>query len=401
MDRPALFPLNPAMAATFAPPVMEARRWIAGRDFPADRPLINLSQAAPVAPPPQPIRAEIARAALEEPDAHLYGPVLGDPELRAEIAAQWSALYGGEVAPEEVAVTVGCNQAFVAAISTLAGPGDAVILPTPWYFNHRMWLEMAGVESRLLPCGQDCLPSAKDAEGLIDDRVKAIVLVTPNNPTGAEYPPSLIAKFYDLADSSGISLILDETYRDFRSDVGFLHELFSSDGCKKTFIHLYSFSKVFRLTGHRIGALITSAGRLAEAEKLLDTVTICPPRLGQRAALYGLRHMGDWVAEERAEILRRGDMLRALFAKHLPDWRVLSSGAYFAFVETPFGIDSDVLAEQLVAEQSLLILPGTMFEPRSAEGGSGRAERTLRIAFANADADGLAQTVRRLAAFRP
>jgi len=140
MDRPALTPLNPAMAATFAPPVMEARRWIAGRAFPSERPLINLSQAAPVSPPPRPIREEIARAALEEPDAHLYGPVLGDLELRAEVAAQWSASYRAAIAPEDVAVTVGCNQAFVTAVATLAGPGDAVILTTPWYFNHRMWL---------------------------------------------------------------------------------------------------------------------------------------------------------------------------------------------------------------------------------------------------------------------
>ncbi len=401
MDRPALFPLNPAMATTFAPPVMEARRWIAGRQFPPDRPLINLSQAAPVAPPPAPIREEIARAALEDPDAHLYGPVLGDPALREEIATQWSARYGGEIAPDNVGVTVGCNQAFVAAIATIAGPGDAVILPTPWYFNHRMWLEMAGVEARLLPCGEDCLPSVAAAAELIDDRVKAIVLVTPNNPTGAEYPPSLISKFLELAECSGISLILDETYRDFHSSNGKPHHVFSVESWQNTLIHLYSFSKVFHLTGHRIGAMIADPARLEQAEKLLDTVTICPPRLGQRAALYGLRNMADWVAEERLQILHRGEILRGLFAEHLPDWRLLSSGAYFAFVETPFDVPSDVLAERLVAEQSLLMLPGTMFEPRRGEGGSGRAEHRMRLAFANADKVGLAETARRLAAFRP
>ncbi len=401
MDRAASSPLNPALAATFSPPVMEARRWIAECDFPADRPLINLSQAAPVAPPPEPIRAEIARAALEEPDAHIYGPVLGDPELRAEIAAQWSATYGGDIAPEDVAVTVGCNQAFVAALATLAGPGDAVILPTPWYFNHRMWLEMAGVEARLLPCGEDCLPDVEAAAALWDERVKAIILVTPNNPTGAEYPPDLIANFYDLAESSGISLILDETYRDFRQSTDAPHDVFKNTDWKNTLIHLYSFSKVYRLTGHRIGALITDPARLSQAEKLLDTVTICPPRLGQRAALFGLRNMGDWVASERLEILRRGEVLRALYAERLPDWRLLSSGAYFAFIEPPSDLPSDILAERLVAEQSLLALPGTMFGPRRKDGGSGLAERTIRLAFANADDEGLAEAVRRLADFKP
>ena len=85
-----LSPLNPAMAATELPPVMEARRWIAGITFPDDRPLINVSQAAPIDLPPLGLRQAIAEASLNDPNAHLYGPVLGLPELRAEIAPQWS-----------------------------------------------------------------------------------------------------------------------------------------------------------------------------------------------------------------------------------------------------------------------------------------------------------------------
>lgn len=86
-------PLNPHMAATFPPPVMEARRWLAGVSFPPERPLINISQAAPVDLPPLALRQAIAEAAISNPEAHLYGPVLGLPALRAEIAAQWSAQY--------------------------------------------------------------------------------------------------------------------------------------------------------------------------------------------------------------------------------------------------------------------------------------------------------------------
>ena len=102
-------------------------------------------------------------------------------------------------------------------------------------------------------------------------------------------------------------LILDETYRDFLRRDGRPHDLFADPGWRDTLVHLYSFSKSFRLTGHRTGAMIASAERLAEAEKVLDTVTICPPQLGQKAALWGLRYLGDWVAGERAEILRRRD----------------------------------------------------------------------------------------------
>ena len=108
-------PLNPALAATFAPPVMEARRWLDGVIFPPGRPLINVSQAAPVDPPPLALRQAIAEAALNIPAAHLYGPVLGNADLRAEVAAQWSLAYGGTITPAQVAITQGCNQAFCAA----------------------------------------------------------------------------------------------------------------------------------------------------------------------------------------------------------------------------------------------------------------------------------------------
>ena len=120
-------PLNPAFALTDPPPVMEARRWLEGVTHPADRPLINISQAAPVDIPTLGLRQALADAALNNPEAHLYGPVLGLPALRAEIASQFSAAYGGQIDPTEVAITQGCNQAFCAVMSTLAGAGDEVI----------------------------------------------------------------------------------------------------------------------------------------------------------------------------------------------------------------------------------------------------------------------------------
>ena len=129
---------------------------------------------------------------------------------------------------------------------------------------------------------------------------------------------------------------------------------------------------------------------------MLDTVTICPPQLGQKAALWGLRHLSDWVAGERLEILRRRDAARAAIAA-APGWKVLGCGAYFAYVEHPHPLPSDQLAPLLVRELSLLVLPGTMFGPTLAEGGDGAPERQLRIAFANVGSDGLATLGARLA----
>jgi aspartate/methionine/tyrosine aminotransferase len=389
-------PLNPAFAATEPPPVMEARRWLVGVAHPAHRPLINVSQAAPVESPPLGLRQALAEAALNDPSAHLYGPVLGLPALREEIAQQWSAAYGGQIAPAQVAITQGCNQAFTAIMATLAGPGDEVILPTPWYFNHKMWLDMASVTTVPLDTGTTLIPSAEAAAALITARTRAIVLVSPNNPGGVEYPAATLTAFRDLARANGIALIVDETYRDFDSRTGSPHDLFADPDWAETFIHLYSFSKAYRLTGHRVGAVVASQARLAEVEKFLDTVAICPGQLGQIGALWGMRNLGQWVAGERDEILSRRRAMTEGFAA-LQGWTLLGCGAYFAYVEHPFDIASDALCKRLVTDASLLMLPGTMFQPE----GSAAGRRQIRIAFANVDAAGIAEMFRRLAAFQP
>lgn len=391
-------PLNPNLARALTPPIMEVQAWVRQTTFPPGRPLLNLSQAAPVEPPPRALAQAMAEASLNDPGAHLYGPVLGDTALREEIAARWTILYGAEIDGAEVCITSGCNQAFCTAAATLCAPGDAVMIPVPWYFNHKMWLDMTGVEAIPVPCDDAMLPDIEAARAAMTPAVRAILLVSPNNPTGTEYPPALLDAFYALARAHGACLILDETYRDFHSAPGAPHNLFAQPDWREGFIHLYSFSKVFRMTGHRIGAIVAGADRLAAAEKFLDTVAICPARLGQIGALWGLRNLGNWVAGERAEILARRAAVTAAFAETLPGWRLRGAGAYFAFAEPPFGIPARTLAQRLLREQSLLVLPGTMFTPEGAGWGG---ENCLRIAFANTDAAGIVEMGRRLAEFRP
>ncbi len=391
-------PMNPNLAATFPPPVMEARRWVEGKVFAPDLPLINVSQAAPVDPPPEALRQAIADTALSVPEAHLYGPVLGLPALRSEVAFQFSQAYRGTISEANVAITAGCNQAFCAAIATLARSGDEVILPTPWYFNHKMWLDMNGIRSVPLQTGPDLLPDPDRAATLINDRTRAIVLVTPNNPAGVEYPPALIAAFRDLARAHGIALIIDETYRDFHSADGAPHALFTDPDWDDTVIQLYSFSKAYRLTGHRVGALIASPARLAQVEKFLDTVTICPAQLGQHAALWGMRNLGDWLAGERREILARAQAVREGSAPLSErGWSLMGCGAYFAYFQHPFDLRSEQVAQKLVDQAAILALPGTMFTPENDPDGA----RQLRVAFANIDRDGIAAFFSRLARFRP
>jgi len=374
---------------------MEARRWLDGVDFTADRPLINVSQAAPVEAPHPQMRQAMADAVLQDDSMHLYGPVLGMPELRSELAARTSRIYNGSLDASEVAITSGCNQAFAAAIATLCAEGDEVIIPVPWYFNHKMWLDMAGAKAVPLKCEGDMMPDPWDAAKLITPRTRAIVLVTPNNPTGAEYPDDLITAFYDIAKSRGIALIVDETYRDFHSSTDIPHSLFQRADWADTLIHLYSFSKAYRLTGHRVGAIAASETRLAEVEKFLDTVAICPNQIGQYGALWGMQNLDEWLAGERNEILTR----RAAITQNMPmleaqGWSLLGLGGYFAYLRHPFARSSAELAPALVRDAGVLTLPGTMFYPADAPA----AANEVRIAFANLDAAGIATLFTRLEA---
>jgi aspartate/methionine/tyrosine aminotransferase len=340
------------------------------------------------------MRQVMADVALTRDDAHLYGPVLGLAELREELAAQTSRNYAGDITAAQTAITSGCNQAFAAAIATLCGEGDEVILPTPWYFNHKMWLDMSGVRSVALKTGSDLLPDPEAAAALITDRTRAIALVTPNNPAGVEYPADLVRAFFELAQSRGNSLILDETYRDFDSRTGPPHDLFQDPDWHSTLIHLYSFSKAYRLTGHRVGAIIASETRLAEVEKFLDTVAICPSQIGQHAALWGMQNLSQWLAGERDEILSRRQAITDNMHKIAPKgWKLLGLGGYFAYMQHPFAESSADLGPRMVRDAGILCLPGTMFCPDTDPSG----QRQLRIAFANLDAPGIGVLFDRLA----
>ena len=384
-------------SATFPPPILEAKSWLSQVQLPPEKPLIDLSQAAPALPPPVEMREAMAEAVLTDPSIHLYGPDLGHMPLRAALAEQTTRLYKGLVRPEQVAITSGCNQAFCAAIASLTDQGDEVILPTPWYFNHKMWLDQSGVTAVPLTTDASFLPDPDQARALITPKTRAIILVSPNNPTGAEYPPALIEAFYLLAREAGIHLILDETYRDFRASELPAHDLFADPDWPEAFIHLYSFSKAYRLTGHRVGAMITSVSRLAEVEKFIDSVTICPTGLGQAAALWGLRNLDEWLKGERLEILTRRQAAEEAF-EPLKDcgWKLHSSGAYFAYASHVDATNTPNAALKILEETGLLMLPASMFRPQSDPAGASE----FRIAFANIDAATIKEMGNRLETFR-
>ena len=380
--------LSPAISRIEAPPIAEAMAWV--RPGERNRALLNLCQAVPSYEPAEALQSEIARLAYD-PAVHLYTDNHGIPELRSALARHMAADYYGLIHPENVSITSGCNQAFCAAIMALAQRGDNVVLPAPYYFNHQMWLDMLGVEKRIVQAFAEgrAYPLPGDAAALIDTHTRAIVLCSPNNPTGAIYPPEIIEGFYELAKAAGIALIIDETYKDFRSSPEPLHHLFAKEDWQETFVQLYSFSKVFALTGYRVGSIIAGAKVLAEAEKILDCMAICAPHISQRAALFGLANLSDWKLEKRRVMEDRREALLTAFKHPKLSYRLISSGAYFAYVKHPFDKESaKAVAMRLAGEHDVLCLPGSMFGPDQ--------EPYLRFAFANSPAEDMAILVERL-----
>lgn len=386
MDRsPPTF--NRRVRATMTSPVSEVRAWVAEGGQDHGYPLLDVSQAVPGYPPPTHLAEHLSR--LDPAAISRYGPVLGDPELRSALASDLSATYRGTVRPDQVAVTAGANQAFCLALAVLCEPGDRIILPVPYYFNHDMWLSISGVTPDYLACSDGMLPSVEAAASLIDDRTRAIVLVTPNNPTGAVYPPELISRFARLATDRRLCLILDETYRDFRTTTEPAHRLFEDPDWDRSVIHIHSFSKVYAIPGFRVGALAASPGMLHQVDKAADCLTICPNRIGQEAARYGLAHLAPWVESNRHTLNRRVRSFVA--AMEDSPYSVASAGGYFAYVRHPFeGTSSKEVARRLFDRLGILSLAGEMFGPGQ--------DRYLRLAFANLEDHQVTELARRLIA---
>ncbi len=375
------------------PPVLEVKSWIHNPDLQPSKPIIDVSQAAPTEPPPEKMLKFMADKVLSDNAVNTYGPVLGLDELRESLARQWSDQYNGKISKKNVAITSGCNQAFCASIATFTSENDEVIIPTPWYFNHHMWLQMAGVKTVPLETDSNMVPIFEKAEALITDRTRAIVLVSPNNPSGSIYSNELLQKFYKLCSSNNIRLILDETYKDFHPNVSQPHKLFENTEWHQTLTILYSFSKAYRMTGHRVGALLTSYENLLEVEKVLDTFTVCPPQLGQYAANWSLANLDSWKSDRRTEILERAKHFSIKFEPlSAAGWSLRGCGAYFAFVDHPFKEGSETLAPLILRDQGILLMPGTMFYPKYDLHGP----RTFRIAFANIDKNKITTLLERL-----
>jgi aspartate/methionine/tyrosine aminotransferase len=382
------YEVSPLVGGVEAPPIAEAMSWV--QQVPRNRQFLNLCQAVPSYAPAPALQEEFARLAKQDGIGG-YTHIYGLDTLRQTHAQAMGRDYGAQIAPSHVAITTGCNQAFAAAIMAVAQAGDAVVMPTPWYFNHQMWLKMLGIRINAIAAFGNGLnyPDVAEAERAITPNTRAIVLCTPNNPTGAIYPLDVIHTFFDLAKRKGLALILDETYKDFRSNAKPAHHLFQRDDWADTLIQLYSFSKVYALAGYRLGSMISGEKLLAEAAKILDCMTICPPHITQAGVIFALKELDSWKQEKLALMATRLAAIRKAFANPGLTFEMVSSGAYFAYVKHPYANEvSKPVAMRLAQAHDVLCLPGVMFGPGQ--------EDYLRFAFANVDGALMEPLVERL-----
>jgi aspartate/methionine/tyrosine aminotransferase len=355
-----------------------------------ERELLDLAQAAPPYPTAPEVVEHIATMAR---DAHGgdYAEIAGLPYLREAFAAELSHAYRGQVRDHHVVVTAGCNQAFCLVASALAEPGDEVIVALPFYFNHDMWLRLNGVVPVYLEPGPDLVPAPEAAEALITSRTRAILLVTPGNPSGVTIAPDGIVRFAEVARRHDITLVLDETYRSFRGTDEPPHPLFADPDWSRTLVSLHSFAKDLAIPGYRVGAVVASPELNREVMKLLDCVAICAPRIGQEAAWAGLTSAGQWRRDRAREVADKRRWFTDAMAGRPGGFELLSAGGFFGWVRHPFtGRSTQDVVREFVVTYDMLVIPGTAFLPDD--------RGTFRVSFGNADHAGLLDFAGRLAA---
>lgn len=345
------------------------------RQYQGNRRVFDLTQGTPGYATAPVIANHIAEVARDF-DGGRYTPRPGLDRLRTLVADEISDAYAGNVSADQVLITAGCNQAFCCAVSALAESGDEVILPVPYYFNHDMWLRLDHVSPVYLHSAPDFVPNPEVAEALITNETKAIVLVTPGNPTGLTIPPSVIHRFGDLAKKHNIMLILDETYRVFRTVEEPAHRLFEGLSWADTVVSLHSFSKEFAIPGHRVGAAIAHRDLIIEMMKLFECMSICAPRLGQEAVIAGLTSAKDWRHSKVLEIREKQFRFESVLGTRPGGFELCASGAFYGWVKHPaVGESTNQVVRRLLLEHGVLVLAGNIFTPTDTQ--------YLRFSFGN------------------
>ncbi len=386
--------ISPRVAGVPFPPISGVRGWLAQR--PDDgQTLVDLCQAVPNYPPAEELRRHLSEVVLDPATAR-YTPDEGLVTTRESVSQWYARRYGSSPRVDELCLTIGASQAFWLAMSVLCGEGDEVIVPLPAYFDHPMGLAALGIVPRYVPFDPSAggVPDPGAVASCITPRTRALLLVTPSNPSGAVIPPDLLECFYELAREHGIMVVVDETYNAFLPGDVAPHRLFARPGWGDHFVHLGSFGKTFALTGYRAGVLAAAPEIIYQALKVQDSMAVCQPHVTQQAVRFACDYLDDWVRRQNDGIQSRHAGFREAFCSGVPRFKLVASGGFFAWVKHPCaGLSGSSVARRLVDEVHIATLPGEAFGPG--------LDAYLRLAIGNLDAADIAPAVVRLASWTP
>ena len=356
---------------------------------------VSLGQGVVGYGPPPGVAARVAHF-CETPAHHLYQPDEGIPELRAAIAEKLRGENGIDTAAREIMVTAGANMGFLNALIAITDPGDEVILPRPYFFNHEMAIRMAGAAPRIVACRPDHQLDLDAIAAAAGPRTRAVATTSPNNPSGATYPEADLRAVNALCREHGLYHLHDEAYEYFVHDGAEHFSPGAIPGSESHTIELWSLSKAYGFASWRVGYMAFPAALMETLLKVQDTNVICAPAISQHAALACLeagigycRPRIEGFAPNRALLL---DALASLGDRvEVPP----ANGAFYVFARVGgdrADLDDMAMVRELIVEHGVAVVPGSAF---GVGGGTG-AGCSLRLSYAAVDRDTMAAGAERL-----
>lgn len=314
-----------------------------------------------------------------------YPPNNGRPELLEALSAYMSR-QGLDYGPEEVIVTCGATEALSATLMSLLDPGDEVIVPTPAFGLYETIVRAA--HGKFMPfdtSASDFQITAEALEAVLTPRSKAIVITSPNNPTGCVYTPESLDVVAVVAKSHGLFVVCDDVYNRLCYQDGYERFAARHPELRGQTVVVDSFSKPWAMTGWRLGWLAAAPALKAEIQKMHQYLVSSVPAFVQDAAMVAL---GCDITEMFSTYERRRDLVCDAL-EQMGLGLVRPAGAFYAFPSIKgLGLGSEEFCERAIREAGVALVPGTCFG----------AEGFVRLSYCVSDAD-LALGLERLASF--
>ena len=321
---------------------------------------ISLGQGVVYYSPPKQINQGVQE--FVKMNSHHYQAVEGIPALRNLISQKLRDENGIDASSYEIVVSAGSNMGFLNAILAIADTGDEIILLKPWYFNHEMAVRIADCIPVSVDTDQQFQPDVKLMEQAITNKTRAIVTISPNNPTGAVYDREKLLEINELCRNSNIFHIHDEAYEYFCYDDAEHFSPASVESALDHTISLYSTSKSFGMANWRIGYMLIPPRLFKPVRKIQDTNLICPSVISQYAVMECLKVGRTFCDSRIAEI----DKVRSHFQQRLTSNCAVShgklQGAFYAFLHLPDLGKSDMdIVRFLIEQYEVAVIPGVAF----------------------------------------